>query len=153
MRRNFGVTHYDPMTNLLEQAIALAVNAHAGQIDKAGNPYILHPLQLMLQMETEEERITAVLHDIVEDTAVTLDDLTQHGFPTNILNALCLLTHDPAVPYDDYILQFKANSLARRVKLADLAHNMDIRRLKNPTDKDWARLAKYRRAWDMLAYG
>ena len=140
------------MTNLLEKAIALAVEAHAGQRDKAGNPYILHPLHLMLQMETEDERITAVLHDIVEDTAVTMDDLTKLGFPPTILDALRLLTHDPAVPYDDYILQLKANSLARHVKLADLAHNMDIRRLKNPTDKDWARLAKYRQAWDMLAY-
>ena len=141
------------MTNLLEKAIALAVEAHAGQFDKAGNPYILHPLHLMLQMETENERITAVLHDIVEDTAVTMDDLANLGFPPAVLAALGLLTHDPAVPYDDYILQVKANPLARCVKLADLAHNMDIRRLKNPTAKDWSRLAKYRQAWDMLAYG
>ena len=141
------------MTNLLEKAIALAVEAHAGQFDKAGNPYILHPLHLMLQMETENERITAVLHDIVEDTAVTMDDLANLGFPPAVLAALDLLTHDPAVPYDDYILQVKANPLARCVKLADLAHNMDIRRLKNPTEKDWSRLAKYRQAWDMLAYG
>ncbi|MEM7117234.1 MAG: GTP pyrophosphokinase [Chloroflexota bacterium] len=141
------------MTSLLEQAIALAVEAHAGQRDKAGNPYILHPLYLMSQMETEDERITAVLHDIVEDTTVTMDDLVKLGFPSAILTALCLLTHDSAVPYNDYILQLKANPLARRVKLADLAHNMDIRRLKNPTEKDWSRLAKYRLAWDMLAYG
>lgn len=141
-----------PLSDLLEKAIALAVTAHAGQRDKADSPYILHPLHLMLQMESDEERITAVLHDIVEDTTVTFDELAELGLPDSVLTALRLLTHETAVSYDDYIVAIKPNDLARRVKLADLSHNMDIRRLETPTDKDWERLTKYRRAWDMLTY-
>ncbi|RMG93870.1 MAG: HD domain-containing protein [Chloroflexi bacterium] len=137
--------------NLLEKAIKLAVEAHAGQVDKSGRPYILHPLRLMLEMETEEEMITAVLHDVIEDTHITLDTLRKMGFPEKILTALELLTHETAdTPYDTYILTLKTNPIARRVKLADLAHNMDIRRLPEITTKDCGRLAKYRRAWKLL---
>lgn len=136
---------------LLEKAIALAVEAHAGEVDKTGRPYILHPLHLMLQMESEEEMITAVLHDVIEDTAVTLEELQAMGFPETVLTALALLTHNTAdTTYEDYITALKPNPLARRVKLADLAHNMDVRRLPTLTMKDWGRLEKYRRAWDIL---
>ncbi len=139
--------------SLLEKAIGVAVNAHAGQVDKMGNPYILHPLHLMMAMQTEEEMVTAVLHDVVEDTTVTLDNLKEMGFPTPILTALDLLTHDTAsTSYEDYVAAIKPNPLARRVKLADLAHNMDTRRLPTPlTTKDWGRLEKYRKAWDLLS--
>ena len=139
--------------NHLEQAIALAVQAHAGQEDKTGKPYVLHPLRLMMAMETEEEMITAVLHDVIEDTSVTLKELKSSGYPEPVLHALALLTHDTVViPYEEYIAAIKANALARRVKLADLAHNMDVRRLPAPlTTKDWGRLEKYHRAWEMLA--
>jgi (p)ppGpp synthase/HD superfamily hydrolase len=140
------------MMSQLEKAIALAVDAHAGQVDKAGRPYILHPLRLMLQMETEAEMITAVLHDVVEDTAVTLDELRALGFPETVLAALALLTHHTAdTGYDEYIAAIKPDPLARRVKLADLAHNMDVRRLPELTLKEWGRLEKYRRAWVTLS--
>jgi (p)ppGpp synthase/HD superfamily hydrolase len=137
--------------DLVEKAIALAVEAHAGEVDKQGKPYILHPLHLMMQMETAEEMITAVLHDVVEDTALTLEDLRQQGFPEAVLEALALLTHDTAsTSYEEYVAAIKPNPLACKVKLADLAHNMDVRRLPEMGMKDYGRLEKYRRAWDML---
>lgn len=137
--------------NLLEKAIVLAVEAHAGQVDKQERPYILHPLRLMLQMETEEEMITAVLHDVIEDTSITLAQLREMGFPETVLTTLELLTHKTAeTPYEDYVAAIKPNPLARKVKLADLTHNMDIRRLPTLTLKDWGRLEKYRRAWESL---
>ncbi len=137
--------------DLIEKAIALAVEAHAGEVDKQGKPYILHPLHLMMQMETAEEMITAVLHDVVEDTALTLEDLRQQGFPEAVLEALALLTHDTAsTSYEEYVAAIKPNPLACKVKLADLAHNMDVRRLPEMGMKDYGRLEKYRRAWDML---
>lgn len=137
---------------LLEKAIALAARAHSGQVDKSGRPYVLHPLRLMLMMETEEEMITAVLHDVVEDTPVDFDALVELGLSQPVIDALRLLTRDEAAtPYAQYIEAIKANPLARRVKLADLAHNLDVRRLPTPlTAKDWGRLEKYRIAWARL---
>jgi (p)ppGpp synthase/HD superfamily hydrolase len=135
---------------LLEQAISLAVLKHAGQTQKNGDPYVLHPLHLMCQMRTEDERIVAVLHDVVEDTDVTLDELAQMGFSAIVLEALDLLTHDPDVDYADYVAAIRPNPLARRIKMADLRHNMDILRLATITDRDVERLRKYRHAWDQL---
>ncbi|MCP4357875.1 MAG: GTP pyrophosphokinase [Chloroflexi bacterium] len=136
--------------SLLEQAIALAVAAHAGQVCRNGCPYILHPLHLMMQMETETEMMTAVLHDVVEDTAVTFDDLVALGLPEEVLTAVGLLTHDNDTSYRAYIATLKPNPLARRVKVADLEHNMDIRRLPYVRKKDLKRLRKYHCAWQML---
>jgi len=138
---------------LLEKAIALSVRAHAGQIDKSGEPYILHPLRLMLQMDSEEEMITAILHDVLEDTDVNLDDLRSLDLPESVISALELLTHDTAATsYEEYVAAIKANPLASRIKLADLAHNMDVRRLPVPLSaRDWGRLEKYRRAWEFLS--
>jgi (p)ppGpp synthase/HD superfamily hydrolase len=136
---------------LLEKAIGMAAAAHAGQVDKSGRPYILHPIRLMLEMETEEEMITAVLHDVVEDSPVDFEMLAESGFSGPVLDALRLLTHKPSTPYEAYIAAIKGDSLARRVKLADLAHNMDVGRLAAPLGaKDQARLEKYRRAWALL---
>lgn len=139
--------------NLLEKAIAVAVEAHAGQVRKDGRPYILHPLQVMLKMESELEMITAVLHDVVEDTAVTLADLAQMGFPEEVLAVVNLLTHQDDVPYETYIRELKPHALARRVKLADLEDNMDVRRLAPLQPKDWERLQRYGRAWAILQNG
>lgn len=136
--------------NLLEQAISLAVEAHAGQVRKDGTPYILHPLQVMLQMESEVEQITAVLHDVVEDTAVTFADLQEMDLPPEALEAIRLLTHEDGVPYEDYIMNLKASPIARRVKLADLKHNMDVSALPQLGEKDVARLRRYGRAWRLL---
>jgi (p)ppGpp synthase/HD superfamily hydrolase len=137
----------------LEKAIAIALQAHEGATDKTGQAYILHPLRLMMQMDSEEEQITAVLHDVVEDSTITLEDLADAGFSKNVLEALALLTHDKGlVSYADYIVGISENPLARKVKIADLEHNMDIRRLQAPlSEADLERLSKYRRAWEVLA--
>ena len=136
----------------LENAIALAVEAHRGQTDRNERPYILHPLHLMLQMDTEEEMIVAVLHDVVEDTDYTLDDLRERlGLAEAVTEAIRLLTHDAADSYEAYVGKLKPNSMARKVKLADLRHNMDTRRLAEIGPDDEARLERYQRAWEMLS--
>jgi (p)ppGpp synthase/HD superfamily hydrolase len=136
---------------MLDKAIKIAVAAHEGQVDKSGRPYILHPLQLMMQMGTEEEMVTAVLHDVVEDSDMTLADLAAAGFSEVVVTAVGLLTHDKSrQSYEEYVTAVKANPLARRVKLADLTHNMDARRLENIDEKALQRLQKYHRAWKLL---
>lgn len=135
----------------LEQAIELALKAHAGQLDKAGRPYILHPLHLMMQMETETERITAVLHDVIEDSHYSLNDLAEMGFSDEVLQAVGLLTHAEDESYEEYIAAIKGNPLACKVKLADLHHNMDMRRMVSLHEKDFARYQKYHLAWQVLS--
>lgn len=138
--------------NFLDKAITVALEAHEDVVTRSGRPYILHPLHLMLKMDSEQEMITAVLHDVVEDSNITLDDLAAMGFSEPVLTALSLLTHDKEMSsYEDYILAIKTNPLAVRVKLADLTHNMDIRRLPTPLrQRDLDRIQKYRRAWETL---
>ncbi|HEX6385152.1 MAG TPA: GTP pyrophosphokinase [Anaerolineae bacterium] len=136
--------------NLLEKCIKFALEVHAGQTDRYGLPYILHPLHLMSQMDTEVEMMAAVLHDVIEDSETTLDDLRQLGLPEEVVEVVSLLTHDEADSYDDYVRKLKLNAVARKIKLADLAHNMDIRRMDKVTEKDAVRLDKYRRAWEIL---
>ena len=136
---------------LLERAIAIALRAHQGQTDRSGNPYILHPLHLMDQMDSEFERMAAVLHDVVEDTEVTLADLEAAGFPQQVTEAVRLLTHDKsAVSYQEYVRRLRHNDLARKIKLADLEHNMDIRRTVPVEEGDLPRLRKYQEAWRAL---
>ena len=134
----------------LEDVISIALQAHRGQVDKAGQPYICHPLRLMLQMETMEERMTAVLHDTVEDSDVTIADLQSAGLSDEVVQAIELLTHQDGVDYYEYIAQIKANPLARKVKLADLRDNMNLARIASPTDKDRKRLEKYQKAVEFL---
>jgi len=136
--------------NLLETAIEIALHAHAGQKSKDGSPYILHPLRLMTRMQTDEDRMAAVLHDVVEDSAVTLEDLAHAGFPPAVLEAVRLLTHEEGVGYEEYVDRLKGNAMARRIKLADLEDNSDIRRLSGIEEKDMERLRKYHRAWQIL---
>ena len=134
------------MAGLLEQAIILAVQAHRGQTDKAGQPYMLHPLRVMLRMETDLERIVAVLHDVVEDSTLTLTDLERAGFPKEVLDAVDCLTKRKAESYERLIQRAKSNTIARRVKIADLEDNMDPSRLHHVSEADQKRLEKYRRA-------
>lgn len=136
--------------SLLEQAIAIAVTAHRGQTDRAGHPYILHPLRVMLRLDDEPARIVAVLHDVIEDTGTTADDLRRAGFPPEILDALDHVTKRAGESYDDFAARAARNPIARRVKLADLEDNLDVRRLEAVTEADTARLAKYVRAWRYL---
>lgn len=146
-----GVPVRDQKTmTLLEKAIAIAVEAHSGQVQKNGQPYILHPLHLMLQMDSEDAQIAAVLHDVVEDTEWTLSDLQAEGFSDEVLVAISLLTRQPGMTYDQFIEEIAPNPLARAVKLADIAHNMDMRRLPDITLKDYDRLIQYRAAYERL---
>lgn len=128
--------------NLLEKAIILATNKHAGQVDKGGNIYIEHPLRLMTKMDTIEEKIVAVLHDIVEDTDCSLDDLRKEGFPENIVTAVDCLTRKKDETYKEFILRIRENPLAKKVKLRDIFDNMDLSRIPNPTEKDYERIEK-----------
>jgi len=134
----------------LTRAIVLAAQHHEGQTDKGGNPYILHPLRLMLQASTDEERIVALLHDVVEDTALTLDDLRCEGFSKQIVEAIDRLTRRPGESYDQFIERIKGNDLARRVKILDLEDNSDLSRIPNPSEVDKRRLEKYRKALSVL---
>jgi (p)ppGpp synthase/HD superfamily hydrolase len=134
----------------LEDAIALAVEAHRGQRDKAGQSYILHPLRVMFRLETEPERMAAILHDVVEDTPYTLERLRELGYPEEVLGALDCLTKRTGETYEAFIERVRPHPLARRVKLADLEDNMDVRRLLTVGVKEAERLARYRAAWTRL---
>ena len=134
----------------LERAIEIAVSAHKGQKDKAGKPYILHPLRLMFKMNSEDEMIAAVLHDVVEDTAWTFEKLEAEGFNEEVIAAVKLLTHDKKVPYKKYIEAIKTNKIALRVKLADLEDNLDIKRIAHPKFKDYTRIAEYLKYYNEL---
>jgi len=131
----------------VDRAIQIAVEAHQGQKDKAGAPYILHPLRVMLRMETEEQMMAAVLHDVVEDSSWTLTDLRQEGFPEQVIEAVDYLSRRDSETYDEFIDRIKGSSLAIRVKLADLEDNMDLKRVKKVTDKEKERMMKYHAAW------
>ncbi len=130
----------------LERAVALAARAHEGQVDKAGAPYLLHPVRMMLGLFTPDERITAVLHDVIEDCGVTLEMLRAEGFSEAVVGAVDSVTRRPHESYDEFVLRAAANPIGRRVKLADLEDNSDLSRIAHPTAKDRARVAKYRRA-------
>jgi (p)ppGpp synthase/HD superfamily hydrolase len=134
------------MTQTLERAIAIAATAHAGQVDKGGAPYILHPLKVMLRMTTLEERIVAVLHDVVEDCGVSLDDLRKEGFSEEVLSAIESVTKVPGESYEDFVDRAAQNPIGRAVKLADLEENSDISRIASPGWEDLERIEKYRRA-------
>lgn len=134
----------------LERAIEIAATAHAGQIDKAGQPYILHPLRVMLRVSTGHERIAAVLHDVVEDTPVTFVQLTEAGFPAEVVEAVAALTKRPGETRMQAAARAASNPIARVVKLADNAENMDLSRIANPTEKDYARVEEYKQVRALL---
>ncbi|WP_431048195.1 HD domain-containing protein [Roseateles sp. L2-2] len=129
----------------LERAIQIAAQAHAGQLDKGGQPYILHPLRVMLRVQSEEARIAGVLHDVVEDTDVTLANLQAEGFSEAVLSAVDALTKRPGESRLQAAERAAADPVAREVKLADNAENMDLSRLPSPlSERDLARLEEYR---------
>lgn len=128
----------------LERAIQIAAEAHAGQVDKAGQPYILHPLRVMLRVQGENERIAAVLHDVVEDSSFTLEQLASEGFPAEIIQALAALTKQPGESRLAAAQRASENAIALCVKLADNTDNMDLSRIPHPSEKDKARLEEYK---------
>jgi (p)ppGpp synthase/HD superfamily hydrolase len=131
----------------LERAIAIAAEGHAGQVDKAGEPYILHPLRVMLSCATEDERIVGVLHDVVEDCPDwTFERLRQEGFSDTVLAALDSVTRREGEAYEAFVERAATNPIGRRVKLADLGDNCDLGRISAPTERDLGRIDKYRRA-------
>jgi (p)ppGpp synthase/HD superfamily hydrolase len=136
--------------NLLEKAIAIAVQAHGGQFDKSGAPYILHPLRVMFGVSSETERIVAVLHDVVEDSDWTLEQLRAEGFSEPVLAALDCVTKRENEDYFDFIARIKVNQLAITVKISDLHDNMNLARIPDPTEKDLQRLEKYKKALAIL---
>ena|SRR5438445_11699861 len=130
----------------LERAIAIAAEAHAGQVDKAGAPYILHPLRVMLRLKSLEARIVGVLHDVVEDSRWSFERLTAEGFSSEILAALDTVTHREGESYESFVLRAAQHPIGRQVKLADLEDNLDLNRIAAPSERDLLRLEKYRRA-------
>ena len=137
-------------TELTKKALMLCYTAHRDQLDKGGLPYVFHPFHLAEQMTTEETVVTALLHDVVEDTVFTLADLSAMGFPPRVTDALALLTHDKATPYPDYIAAIRSNPIAKTVKLADLKHNSDLSRLSSADANALRRVEKYREAIRLL---
>lgn len=140
----------EPPVSGLEEAISLAVSAHKGQKDKAGNPYILHPLRMMLSLDSDECRMAAVLHDVVEDCDVSLQDLKDAQFPESVIEAVECVTRRPDESYQEFIERAAENPIARAVKLADLEDNMDVRRLHKFGEKDGERMGRYLKAWKRL---
>lgn len=134
----------------LERAIEIAASAHAGQVDKAGQPYILHPLRLMLAVKNESERITAILHDVVEDTEITIDDLKSEGFSKTVLDAVLALTKIKGESRMAAAKRALQNPIARVVKLADVTDNMDLSRIAEPSEKDFSRLKEYEQVRALL---
>lgn len=130
----------------IERAIAIAVAAHAGQRDKVGEPYIFHPLRVMLRLRSNDERIVAILHDVVEDTDWTFDRLRAEGFSDIVIDAIDSVTKRQGEAYNDFVDRAGKNAIGRRVKLADLEDNSDLSRIAQPTEKDHQRIEKYRAA-------
>ena len=133
-------------SKMINKALRIAAKAHEGQVDKAGLPYILHPVIVASCMENEDETITAVLHDVVEDTDISIDYLRAEGFSEQILDALKLLTHDKEIPYMEYIERISQNRIAKNVKLSDLANNSAEGRLDEQSEEDNKRNEKYLKA-------
>lgn len=138
---------YTPKTKI---ALKLCFDAHKEQVDQSGMPYVFHPFHVAEQMRDEASTIVALLHDVVEDTDYTLEELRACGFSSEVIEAIALLTHEPDVPYVDYLERIKTNALAKTVKLADIAHNSDQTRLDDGDQRAeyWAN--KYKRAREIL---
>jgi (p)ppGpp synthase/HD superfamily hydrolase len=140
-------------TDNTKKAMKLCFKAHKDQVDKSGMPYVFHPFHVAEQMTDEVTTIVALLHDVVEDTDYTLEDIAAEGFGEDILEAVALMTHEDDVPYLDYVAKLKDNPIARAVKLADLAHNSDLSRIGEIDEETKQRLEKYKKAKAILESG
>lgn len=138
------------MEDILSKAIILATQYHYGQVDKAGKQYILHPLRVMFKVNSIEEKIVAVLHDVLEDTKCTYQNLKEIGLSNELIESIYSLTRQNNESYMDFIKRCKQNAIARIVKLSDLDDNCDLSRIENPTEKDYARVKKYKKAINEL---
>ena len=140
-----------PEQSMFDLALSIAKKAHKGQYDKAGVDYIEHPLFVASLVDTEEEKAVALLHDVLEDSPITAQELLSAGLPETVVSAVQVLTKKKGQDYQMYLELVKSNSIARRVKLADLKHNSDLFRLATVTEKDLERLEKYKKAIDYLS--
>ena len=138
---------YTPET---KKAMKLCFEAHKDQTDKSGLPYVFHPFHVAEQMQDEKTTIVALLHDVVEDTSYTLQDLLAMGFNQEVLDAIALMTHDKNMPYMEYVAKIRENPIARAVKLADLRHNSDLTRMDEITETELKRVEKYKAAMQLL---
>ena len=138
-------------TDLTKKALVISFNAHKEQVDKSGTPYVYHPYRVAEQMNDEYSTCVALLHDVVEDTDITIAELKNEGFPQEVLDAIALMTHNDDTPYFDYIKRIKTNPIATAVKLADLQDNSNYERLDKVEIKDLQRLEKYREAKRILS--
>lgn len=136
--------------NIIEKSLEIALKAYAGQTDKAGKAYILHPLRIMAKMETDEEMCVALLHDVIEDSDFTAEDLIDNGIPANVVNTVQYLTKNTGENYEAFIDRVLENKLAAKIKLADIEDNINVLRLNTVTDKDLERIAKYHKAWHKI---
>ena len=136
---------------MLELALSIATEAHKGQFDKAGVDYVEHPIYVASQVDTEEEKAVALLHDVIEDSPFTAEELLLAGLLETVVTAVQILSKKKGQDYQTYLENVKSNPLARVVKLADLKHNSDLSRLSSVTDKDFERLEKYKKAIDYLS--
>ena len=135
---------------LIEASLNIALRAYAGKVDKAGREYILHPLRVMAKMKTDEEMTAALLHDVLEDSEITAEQLLAEGIPAEIVEAVQYLSKHENEAYQDFIARTKKNRLAAKVKLADIEDNMDVLRLNSLDENDLARIKKYHSAWRFL---
>lgn len=140
------------LENLYKKAVEIAQEVHLGQTDKGGHPYIEHPLYVASQVDSMELKIIAVLHDTLEDSQMTAEDLKNSGIPEDLVNVVVLLSHEEGneEAYLDYIRRVSENAMAARIKKADLIHNMDLSRIPEPTEKDLKRKEKYEKALRLL---
>ncbi len=135
---------------MLQKALQICYEKHYGQVDKGGKPYFLHPVIVALMGKTNQEKICGLLHDVIEDTDCTLDDLENVGFSQEIIEVVDLLTKKPGESYEEYLMKIKANNLARKVKVNDLNHNSNLSRISSLKNEDFERLEKYRKALKFL---
>jgi len=138
---------YTPMIN---KALRLCFDAHINQVDKSGVPYVFHPIHLAEQMDDEISIICALLHDVVEDTKYTFEDIKTLGFSEDVIDILKLLTHDKDTPYLEYVKQITTNKIASKIKLADIKHNSDLTRLEEVNDQILDKIKVYKQALDIL---
>ena len=136
--------------SLVEKSLSIALKAYAGQKDKAGKTYILHPLRVMSKMETEEEMSVALLHDVIEDSEITAQDLSKAGIPARVVKAVQALTKKEGENYDQFVDRVLKNKLAAKIKKADIEDNINVLRLNSVGPKDLERIAKYHKAWKKL---
>ena len=136
---------------LYDQALRISIKAHKGQKDKSGREYVMHPIRVAERCKNPKAKIVALLHDTIEDTDITIEYLLKNGFPEEIINGVLSVTKQAGETYEDFVRRAAKNALGKEVKQADLEDNMDIRRLKEITDDDIARLRKYLKSWQYLA--